>query len=60
MKEGVTSCTVNAKDLDYISSAGLRVMLMMYKTLDGHLKMEQVNPVVKEILDATGFEQFLL
>lgn len=60
VKEGVTACTVNAKDLDYISSAGLRVMLMMYKALDGHLKMEQVNPVVKEILDATGFEQFLL
>ncbi len=60
VKEGVTSCTVNAKGLDYISSAGLRVMLMMYKALNGNLKLEQVNPAVKEILEMTGFEQFLL
>ena len=60
LKEGVTTCTVNAKDLEYISSAGLRVMLMMYKALNGKLKMEQVNSVVREILEVTGFEQFLL
>ena len=60
LKEGVTTCTVNAKDLEYISSAGLRVMLMMYKALNGKLKMEQVNSAVREILEVTGFEQFLL
>lgn len=60
LKDGATSCTVNAKDLEYISSAGLRVMLMMYKALNGKLKMEQVNSVVKEILEVTGFEQFLI
>ncbi len=58
--EGVTSGAVNAKDLDYISSAGLRVMLMMYKALNGNLKMEQADPAVKEILAMTGFEEFLL
>lgn len=60
LKEGVTTCTVNAKDLEYISSAGLRVMLIMYKALNGKLKMEQVNSAVREILEVTGFEQFLL
>ena len=37
-----------------------RVMLMMYKALNGNLKMEQADPAVKEILAMTGFEEFLL
>ncbi len=59
-KQGVTSCTVNAKELEYISSAGLRVLLIIYKALNGNMKVEQTNPVVREILEVTGFEQFLL
>ena len=43
--------------LDYISSAGLRVLLSTQKTLyaNGSLKLVNVNDVVKEILDVTGF-----
>ena len=59
-KAGVTACTVNAKALDYVSSAGLRVLLMMYKALNGNMKMEQVNDGVKEILEMTGFGQYFL
>ena len=60
VKEGVTACTVNMKELDYVSSAGLRVLLMMYKALDGNMKLENVNDEVKEILEVTGFGQYFL
>ena len=46
----------------YISSAGLRVLLMMYKALPDkeHFEMTGVNSEVREILETTGFDQFLL
>ena len=51
--------TLDAEDLAYISSAGLRVLLKAKKTLGGELVMINVNPEVFEILDMTGFAQIL-
>lgn len=53
---------IDCSDLQYVSSAGLRVLLMMYKSLEekNRFRMIHVNNKVKEILEVTGFDQFLL
>ena len=51
--------TIDAEDLTYISSAGLRVLLKAKKALSADLTMINVNPEVYDILDMTGFTQIL-
>ena len=45
--------TIDAEELEYISSAGLRVLLKAKKNLEGQLTMENVSLAVFEILDMT-------
>ena len=48
-------------ELEYISSAGLRVILMAQKTMtekDG-MKITGVNELIAEIFDVTGFTDIL-
>ena len=47
--------------LDYISSAGLRVLLSAHKTMrtKGGMKVVNVNEIVKEVFDVTGFADIL-
>lgn len=48
--------------LDYISSAGLRLLLMMKKKMDaqgGSMKILNANAMVREIFDVTGFSDLL-
>lgn len=54
--------TIDVSRMAYVSSAGLRVFLMMYKSLENksRFKMTGVSEVVREILKTTGFDQFLL
>jgi anti-anti-sigma factor len=50
------------EEVEYISSAGLRVLLMGQKTVDakdGYMKILHVNDVVKEVFDMTGFSSML-
>ena len=49
---------IDAKDLTYISSAGLRVLLRVRK-LNENLKILNVNSEVYEILEMTGFTELL-
>ena len=51
--------TIDAEDLTYISSAGLRVLLKAKKALSADLTIINVNPEVYDILDMTGFTQIL-
>ena len=51
--------TLDAEELTYISSAGLRVLLKAKKALGGDLVMTNVSPEVYDILDMTGFTQIL-
>ena len=51
--------TIDAEDLTYISSAGLRVLLKKKKQLSGQLVLENVSPEVFDVLDMTGFTQIL-
>ena len=57
-----TAIEVDVKNMAYVSSAGLRVLLMMYKSLEdkSRFKMVNVSNEVREILEVTGFDQFLL
>jgi anti-sigma B factor antagonist len=47
--------------LDYISSAGLRVLLSAHKAMSskGGMKVKNVNEIVQEVLDVTGFSDIL-
>ena len=45
---------VDCHALDYISSAGLRVLLMMRKNCEKGVSLTGVNETVREILDQTG------
>ena len=48
-------------NLDYISSAGLRVLLTAHKAMSskGGLKLTNVNEIVREVLDVTSFSDIL-
>lgn len=54
------SIILNCKNLEYVSSAGLRVFLSMYKSSCGKTKIINANSEVIEILKTTGFSQFLI
>ncbi len=47
--------------LDYISSAGLRVLLYAHKALSGKggMKVTHVNEIVQEVFEVTGFADIL-
>ena len=47
--------------LDYISSAGLRVLLSAHKVMSGKggMKITNVNEIVREVFDVTGFSDIL-
>ena len=53
---------VDVSRMVYVSSAGLRVLLMMYKSLDNkdNFELTGVSDGIREILETTGFDQFLL
>ena len=58
---GATELTLDFARLDYISSAGLRVLLTAHKTMSakGGMKVKNVNEVVAEVFDVTGFADIL-
>lgn len=60
--DGVTDLTLDFSALDYISSAGLRVLLSVKKlmnTWNGDMKVVGCNDIVKEIFEVTGFTDIL-
>ena len=56
-----TELTMDFSKLDYISSAGLRVLLSAHKIMRdrGGMKVTHVNEIVKEVFDVTGFADIL-
>ena len=59
---GVTDLTLDFEGLEYISSAGLRVLLSAQKAMNaskGKMKIVGANEIVKEIFDVTGFSDIL-
>ena len=58
----VKKLTLDLKDLDYISSAGLRVVLTLHKHMSGEggsLVVAHPKDEVMEVFDMTGFSSFL-
>ena len=58
---GIGELTLDLKDLDYISSAGLRVLLSVHKIMDrqGILKVANTGETIMEIFEVTGFSEIL-
>ena len=59
--EAATELTLDFAALDYISSAGLRVLLSAHKTMSkkGGMKVVNANEMVREVFDVTGFADIL-
>ena len=58
---GVTDLVFDMEGLEYISSAGLRVLLSVQKVMNqqGSMKLLHVNDVINEIFEVTGFSDIL-
>lgn len=59
--DNVKELILDFKELDYISSAGLRLLLMLQKRMNtqGSMKIINANDMVKEIFEVTGFSDVL-
>ena len=65
----VNEVSADAKELifdmsgvEYISSAGIRVLLGAYKkmnSIQGRIRIEKVNDMVREVFDMTGLSEML-
>ena len=58
----VTTLTMDFSGLDYISSAGLRMLLSTHKAMmsrGGTMKVTHVNEMVQEVFEVTGFSDIL-
>ncbi len=61
-KSGVSKVVLNLDKMEYISSAGLRVILTAAKLLKsstGEMKICNANGVVKEVLETSGFNHII-
>ena len=58
---GVKNLVLDMKDLAYLSSAGLRVILAAQKVMNrqGKMVVRHVNETIMEIFDVTGFIDIL-
>lgn len=59
--DGVTSLIMDFKALEYISSAGLRVLLASQKIMNkqGTMVIRSANENVMEVFEVTGFSDIL-
>ena len=59
--DGVDDLTLDFSGLEYISSAGLRVLLSAQKVMakQGVMKLVHVSDMIMEIFDVTGFTDIL-
>ena len=58
---GITKLVLDFMELEYLSSAGLRVLLGAQKTMNkqGEMIIKNVNETINEIFEVTGFIDIL-
>ena len=58
---GVTELVLDLKELVYISSAGLRVLLSAQKVMNkqGKMSIKNANDDIRDVFDVTGFIDIL-
>ena len=62
LTEGGMTLVLDCDDLTYMASSGLRVIQKAMRTLvpyKGEVKLINVNPNIYEVLEMTGFPQFM-
>ena len=59
--DGINELVFDLEKLEYISSAGLRVLLATHKSLSkkGGMKVIHVNDYIREIFEDVGFDEIL-
>ena len=59
--DGAESLVMDVAALEYISSAGLRVLLSAHKAMSAKegMKVTHVNEIVQEVFEVTGFADIL-
>ncbi len=59
--EGITELYIDFAKLEYVSSAGLRVILSAQKTMNkqGKMVIRNVNSEISEVFEITGFSDIL-
>lgn len=59
--DGITELVMDFEKLDYLSSAGLRVILAAQKTMNrqGSMIIAHVNETILEVFEVTGFVDIL-
>ncbi len=59
--DGVKDLVLDLAKLEYISSAGLRVVLAAQKLMNaqGSMKLVNLSPEVREVFDITGFSDVM-
>ena len=59
--EGITSLIMDLAELEYISSAGLRVLLSAQKVMNkqGTMVIRNVNETIMDVFEITGFADIL-
>ena len=60
--DGITKLILDFERLEYISTAGLRALLIAQKTMNqqGTIVIQNVSGAVKEIFEVTGFTDMLM
>ena len=56
---GDRELVIDLAQLDYISSAGLRVLMAAHKAVRGRMRIVNANEMVQEVFDVTGFSEVL-
>ena len=57
--EKIKTLIFDFKDCDFVSSAGIRVLLSSFKTMkknQGDMRLDNVGPNFKEVLESTGLD----
>ena len=56
-----TTISFDMKDMEYISSAGLRVLLLMRKSVEDndHFELRNMSPSVRDIIETAGFDNLI-